>query len=470
MGKRSLSVLVSIFLINCLTPPLSHGQEAARDQQFSVEEILNNIGDFSYVAIAASPTRGDIMILYDDEADSLPLVIRDARTGDCGPGNAWRCYTTASNARYPSLAFTPADPSGTPRVANFAYFADSEMLQWGENTYGPYWWYGGWFPVEGGSDSDRYGLYPAAQYDSDGTIWVAYQNEMYGTTVGTQRIVTAFVGNGNGNCGTLDRFLCSVVFSNDQPLSFGSTGITIDDQDRPVAAFYDDHEKYPVVAHFVGAGAGGSCGLANEWKCYTVPPRSGDSDAGKHVVPFVDPDGRLTLFYQNSHRGMLERATYLGPHSESNCGFNSTGTLVDEWKCETIDHMVGTLALRAISVGADLHGYPIVAYQYAYGSGPGGLAVVRPVASPDVDVGSNCGPGSSNQWNCQVIDSGSQYLTKAESVSLAVDLDGAIYIAYHEWDSYYLEHNLKLATMSGARIFVDGYESGSTSGWSITVP
>jgi hypothetical protein len=256
---------------------------------------------------------------------------------------------------------------------------------------------------------------------------------------------------------------CDALFSNGHAQTFGSTGLVMDDQDRPVVAFYDDNNEYPVLAYSVGPG--GNCGPGNEWRCFSIAPRPGDTVTGKHVVPFV-ADGSISIFYQNTYREQLERATHVYP-TPGNCGWSS-GTLTYEWHCESIDNMDGS-PTRGISVAADADGYPIVAYQYGLDPNQAALAVARPVAAPGVSSPGNCGVGYT--WYCQILDSGG-YVTEADSVSLGVDDNGSAFVGYSERDEFPFpaEYNLKLATLPGPRIFADGFESGSSSAWSSTVP
>jgi hypothetical protein len=171
------------------------------------------------------------------------------------------------------------------------------------------------------------------------------------------------------------------------------------------------------------------------------------------------------MFYQNTTRGVLERATWAGV-SLGNCGFNSIGSMTFEWQCDTIDSMDGS-PLRGISVARDAHNHPVVAYQFGLDPGPAALGVARPVASPEVDEAGNCGPGSS--WYCEIVDVGA-YFTEAGSVSIAIQGTGEATVAYHEWDDYNWEHNLKTATKLPAWIFADGFDKGDTIAWSATVP
>jgi len=54
---------------------------------------------------------------------------------------------------------------------------------------------------------------------------------------------------------------------------------------------------------------------------------------------------------------------------------------------------------------------------------------------------------------------------------VAVDTDpfGGSAVAYREVDTYYYENRLKVARDRNP-LFVDGFESGNTSAWSVAVP
>ena len=444
-------------------------EEKADDSGFawSVNEIAGDIGAFSHVSVAVDGFWGKVFIAY---YDSVNGDLRWARTvdsgGNCGPGNTWKCeaiHTGGDVGKYNSIAVRN-NPGGVYVILPFYDATNERLLYVDGSVIGDVFTNDIYLLDDGFADQDRTGMYTAVQFDSSGVPWIAYQNETYGGMTGTHRMIAQWVGDGSGNCGSgsvSGDWKCSDLFANGFAQSFSSTAMAIDDQDRPVVAFYDDFVDYPVLAYYVESG--GTCGPSHGWRCFAIPPRPGDSVTGKHVVPFV-ADGSISVFYQNTDREKLERATYVYPTS-GNCGF-SGGTMEWEWQCESIDNMDGN-PTRGISVAADADGYPIVAYQYGQDPGPGALAVARPVAAPGVEPPGNCGVG--NSWHCQIIDSGGD-LTEADSVSLAVDNLGAGFIGYHELNDYPFpaEHNLKLATLPGPVIFIDGFESGNTSAWSVT--
>jgi len=485
MSLRDFFGLVVVLMVGCLAPAFSFAadsglddplagsgerQVVTRDTPWTIEELAGNIGAFSHVSVAADGPSGSVYISYYDAVDGDLWWARTVDSGgNCGPGNTWLCeslYTSGSDVgMYSSIAVKPSG-QGVTFLVPF-YDATSERLMLADGYVAE----GTLTMVVGVIDSgfiatDRTGMYTAVQYDSNGVPWIAYQNETYDLQVGVHRMIAQYVGDGSGNCGEgliAGDWDCQDLFANGYSQSFSSTGMAIDDQNRPVVAFYDEHENDPVVARYLGSG--GNCGPSNTWQCYEVSPQAGDTDTGKHVVPFVG-DGSTTLFYQNSSQDVLERANYVYP-APGNCGW-SDGTTMYEWQCITIDNMDGIFMERGISVAADAAGYPVVTYQYGLDPGPAGLGVARPVASPEVGSGAgNCGPG--NSWYCQIIDSGAT-LREADSVSIAVGQWGEGIIAYEEVDYYPFpaEHNLKLATLSMPGIFFDGFESGHTLEWSST--
>jgi len=484
MSLRYLSGLVAVLVVGGLGTVFSFGADSGlddplagsgeshvvtRDTPWTIEELAGNIGAFSHVSVAADGPPGSVYISYYDAVDGDLWWARTVNSGgNCGPGNAWLCealVTDGDVGLYNSIAVKPSGEGVTFVVAYYDATSEKLVLLDGYVSEGTLTM--GVNVIDSGFiATDRTGMYTVVQYDSNGIPWIAYQNETYDSQVGTHRMIAQYVGDGSGNCGeglVAGDWDCHDLFANGIPQSFSSTGLVIDDQDRPVVAFYDDHLNYPVLAYYLGSG--GNCGPSNTWQCYEVPPQSGDTDTGKHVVPFVG-DGSMTLFYQNSSREVLERANYVYP-AAGNCGW-SDGTGTYEWQCYTIDNMDGIFMERGISVAADAAGYPVVAYQYALDPGPGGLGVARPVASPEVGSGAgNCGPG--NSWYCQIIDSGAT-LSEADSVSIAVSPWGEGFIAYEEVDDYPYpaEHNLKLAALSMPGIFFDGFEAGDTTGWSST--
>lgn len=448
---------------------VAEGSASVLSLPWSLQEIAGDIGDFSHVAVAVDSHTGDIFIAYYvSGTGDLWLARTVTQDGNCGPGDTWKCqaiHTAGDVGRYCSIAVR-SNPGGQAEFIIPYYDATNERLLYFRGQAYDYYITGLVSILDSGfTASDRTGMYTAVQYDSNGDPWIAYQNETYGGSIGTHRMIARWVGDGSGNCGEsvdFDDWSCYDLYSNGYSQSFSSTSMTLDDQGRPVVAFYDDHLNYPVLARYLGAG--GNCGSGSAWRCFSIAPKPGDSDIGRHVVPFVVGNS-VSAFYQNSSTGTLERASYVYPAS-GNCGWSGV-TLAWEWRCDTMSSMDATVASRSLSVASDASGYPIVAFQYGEDPGPALLKVARPVESPEIDDAGNCGP--SNSWYCRTIDGGPNR-TEAESVSLFVDTTGGGFIAYHEWDDYHYEHNLKLATLPAVVVFSDGFESGNSSAWSSTSP
>jgi hypothetical protein len=439
-----------------------------------VETIRGGIPAFSHVSVARDDFYDLTFIVY---YDALNGNLEWARTvssgGNCGPGHTWLCeelVTGGDVGLYNSIALYNT-PGGVDLIIPF-FDATNERLMYVDATV---------FVADdslvmdthvvdvGFNDpEDRTGVYTAVRYDDNHEPWIAYQNETYGSLVGTHFMMAEWAGDGSGNCGfggVAGDWNCYDLFSNGLAQTFGSTGLTIDTVNRPVVAYYAPNSGDAVVARRVGSGSG-DCGPGSDWQCFSVRGRLLHVDTGKHVVPFTD-DGWLSLFYQNVTTGSLERATYLGAVPASNCGLDSTGLGAgQEWLCETIDSMDGDSIKRGISVAGDESGFPVVAYQFSADPGPALLRVARPTASPGVSSAGNCGPGDA--WFCDTVD-GDPDRSEADSVSLVFGSEGAGFLAYHEWDGYNFFHNLKLATFK-EEIFSDGFEAGNTSAWSTAVP
>jgi hypothetical protein len=109
-----------------------------------------------------------------------------------------------------------------------------------------------------------------------------------------------------------------------------------------------------------------------------------------------------------------------GP-GEDAAGARAVPPITAPWTIEMIDSVtdVGRHVSMTFDPNTDT---PYISY---YDEGNADLRVAKRVGS-----GGNCGPY--NRWQCDMIDRGGAEAREAGSVSVALDAEGAVTIAYHE--------------------------------------
>ena len=203
------------------------------------------------------------------------------------------------------------------------------------------------------------------------------------------------------------------------------------------------------------------------WPCVGI-----DLFAGGPVSLAIDQSDLPHIGYYDYDNGTLKYATYVG--TAGNCGFDGA---TDEYQCDVLDTIGDGQSQVGLSLAVDPDGYPIIAYEDA--SDPLGfpvLNIARPAFAHGTAVG-NCGPivNLFHRWQCTTIDDATQgggagYLYEADFVSVAVDPNGFVAVAYHEMDDYNNEGRLKFASQEFSdSIFSDDFESASLSAWSSSV-
>ena len=106
-----------------------------------------------------------------------------------------------------------------------------------------------------------------------------------------------------------------------------------------------------------------------------------------------------------------------------------------------VDDMGTSTSKMGISMQVDIDGYPVIAYQkIELEFSPPALWIARPYMAYDDGEFGNCGeipPGMWVQyWRCTPLDTGNQYVSEANYLSLVVDSKGRLAIAYSESDEY----------------------------------
>ncbi len=214
-----------------------------------------------------------------------------------------------------------------------------------------------------------------------------------------------------------------------------------------------------MVATYVGSG--GNCGLLTSWLCRDL--RNLHFDTGRYLSLYVTDGGIPHLAYYNLDHEKLEYAYFAGP-SNGSCGPNYG------WKCVETDSIGSSLTPMGIAIEEDANGYPVIAFQDASAPiGPARLVIARPEEAAHWDTPLNCGPIGSvfHTWYCEAADSGGATLSEADAVSMTVNQQGEVLVAYRELDShpYPPEGSLKVA-FEPRSVFGDDFELGDTSAWS----
>ncbi len=403
---------------------------------------------------------------YDQANDNLWFARQVGSGGNCGPGNSWACQVIDSGGDvgdHNSIAVRQAGlevevliayHDTTNRAFDYAAgFCDSLGCTFAIHTI-----------ATGISGISSQGLHTSVAYDSSGTPYIAYQMTM--VLADESAKVAHFVVDGNGNCGSgsvAGYWQCDTISSS--PGLATSTSIAFDGLDRPQIAFYDPEFGYP--RHAVRVGAGGNCGPSNTWWCSQA--HINGFDMGASISVLAEADGTPHLAFGDATNEDLVYATFVG--ANGNCGW-SGASLQFEWQCDVIDDDIGPVgSSRTVDVAADASGAPMIAYRDASSSmGPAVLRFAQPYAVAPPGSVPNCGPyvPPFYTWVCTTLDNGGAYVHEGAAVAISADSSG-VAIAYHEEDWFNLRGNLK-AMLLPLPLFADGFETGSTNGWSSVVP
>jgi hypothetical protein len=128
------------------------------------------------------------------------------------------------------------------------------------------------------------------------------------------------------------------------------------------------------------------------------------------------------MAYYDEPNGTLKFAGWR-PGGNGNCGGGY-------WQCDVIDDTGTSLTAMGASLAWTAPSEFVIAYQDASPDLPTAiLKLARRTYS------GNCGPYY--QWQCDMIDRGGSEASEAGSVSVALDSEGAVTIAYHEQNTSY---------------------------------
>jgi hypothetical protein len=184
------------------------------------------------------------------------------------------------------------------------------------------------------------------------------------------------------------------------------------------------------------AESGSNCSPSgNTWTCF--PVSGATANVGRYTSLHLDSSNRYHIAYYDATNRMLMYAVEVS--GDGNCG------VLGSAQCDEIDSMSGNYHPLGISIAEDAAGYPIIAYQSAYG----GLNVARPIAALGLSAGAgNCGPEDLFlTWYCQTIDSPGTWVSyrNGDFVSIAVNSLGLAAIAYYGFITSSAGGNLMVA-------------------------
>ncbi len=158
-----------------------------------------------------------------------------------------------------------------------------------------------------------------------------------------------------------------------------------------------------------------------DWSCRNI---DGSTNVGKYasIIAPHSPDEFVRAAYIVKTYGHLK---YFQPG----------------WSMLDVDDIGTSIDSMGVSMQLDKDGYPVIAYQKIESEwSPAALWIARPYMVYDDGEFGNCGeipPGMFVQyWRCTPLDTGNQYVSEGNFLSLVVNSKGRVAIAYSEYDWY----------------------------------
>ncbi len=385
----------------------------------------------TYVSLAHDPITGKAFISYYDITNQdLRLAYQVAvGSGNCGVANDWVCETVDSAGdvgKYSSIdvTFIQAEP---PLISSLrigiSYFDDTnDALKHAEATFTtfPTWTIS---MIEDSSGAATYGEYSSIKFSSDHKPHIAYHYSLNLTPSFGAVKYASLVGDGTGNCGNGNNWICEVVDGMSNQSDYGThVSLDLDYRDSAHIAYYQPVEGDLYYA-FPTNEVSDSC-LNENWWCTRIDEVG---DVGKYVsihAPDSETDFRRFAYFDATELEI--RYAY----DDTQYGFVSFA----------VDKTGSFMGDLGISMAVDAQGYPIIAYMNAESYGLGSdLKVARPAAAYGIDAG-NCGdmkPFSMLPflyWFCKTIDSGGQMTMIARYADVSVDPSGLAAVAFYAED------------------------------------
>ncbi len=349
-------------------------------------------------------------------------------SGDCPGSSSWDCYFAGgymSDAGEYSSADTWHDVDHWQYAVSFRDSTKNALdLTFNSvDQYGMGFGYTVWIDQVDIALGEA-GYYTSVKFYPDGEIGVAYTivhpdyNEFkYAHSV-----------DGGGNCG-LDYYAgkwdCEFIYIGGLG-NYTSLDITWDN--IPVVSTYDSVYGDLWVAYYVGSG-----GLCGAWECVYIDG-AGDVDVG-----------RSTSISAPQQPGDPVRIAYYDYTNSKLKFYNS------DWGISMFVDDVVLGPQPGLSMDIDQEGYPVIAYQkHGLPNNPEMLGIARPYLVYNDGEYGNCGdplPGLGQQyWRCTTIAAGDYYHLLADYVSVRVNSNNIVGIAYTEYDEMNNSTSLKFAS------------------------
>jgi hypothetical protein len=354
------------------------------------------------------------------------LILASPNSGNCGVNGNWRCTTLEYGGQYLSMDIFGTD-SDNYKVAISYYNVTSRDLR----LY--------YFQRIAGVNSvdkitvqspvpiyQSIGLYTSIKFSPTGVPGIMYHVT---DSVNGDSLRYAYPVDSGGNCGLIPYnglWQCDIVDSGPGVGQYASFDFSYDGQ--PSVAYYDAGAGNLKYAYFGGIG---DCWNSNGWICPTIDGTDG-SDVGRYAsLKAPDrPSAHYSIAYYDKTNGYLK---FFNPDF-------GEPVVVDDMT--TVGFPVG------ISMDIDKFGYPVIAYQQTDEFAGPKLGLARPYFVYDDGSFGNCGdvpPGYLFQyWRCNTLVYSGQYTEVGDVISLSVKSNGFLEIAYSEFDTYYLNTDLKI--------------------------
>ena len=472
-NKVSWSLMCAVIVLAAASQPCgAEGPDGVpADEWFT--GLVDGTREVGYnVSVATDAITGDMYIsYYEGVHGDLWMARTGAPTGNCGPGNQWDCQVVATSGvvgKYSSIAVAG---TGTVAVVWISYYDETfgslKVAKWRIDRET-----GGLLTAESytvdlgdvGGTGVRKGTQTSVTINGSGNPEIAYQVTHGGGTKSVKH--AAKVPLGAGNCGYgvgLDGWQCESVHIEDGvadhlDIEVGPGGVT-----RIAFSTTIDTNTYPMIATNLATSS--PCNASSEWSC--APIRNTGNDTGEYLTYEIAVGAVNHLAYRNATTESLEWVKYVGP-GNGNCGPGD-----DSYQCEWIDDIGPGTSPAGIDMKTDGDGNPIIAYQDLE-SGIEDLKIARPLSATPWGPVPNCGPnpGIMYEWFCETLETGSVASSYAYGgLSVALNANDEAAVAYREYyfDSATYRGRLKIA-LEPISIFLDGFETGNTSRWSVVAP